>query len=65
MKAKKLMITQLFCFALIIMSAEGFLRELFPSITFAISFFTLALCSIYISQHQDELLKEIEDEATE
>lgn len=60
MKTKNLMITQLVCLMLIIIAAEGFLTELFPTITFALSFFVLAWCSIYISRHEKELLAETE-----
>lgn len=59
MKAQNLMITQLLCLMFIIIAAEGFLTELFPTITFVISFFVLAWCSIYINRHEKELLKEM------
>ena len=62
MKAITLMTTQLVSLLILSASANRLFEETKSTFTFALSFIVFAACSIYIGNHQKELLKEIERE---
>lgn len=62
MKAITLMTTQLVSLLILTASANGLFEDKKCTFAFILSFIVFALCSIYISNHQKELLKEVDSE---
>lgn len=62
MRTTALMSLQLLSLLFLVGSANSVLENTFATTVFAISFFSFAACSIYISKHQKRLLREIERE---
>ena len=62
MRAITLMTTQLVSLLILIASANRLFEETKSTLAFALSFIAFAACSIYIGNHQKELLKEINRE---
>lgn len=58
MKTTTLMTIQFLSLVLMIGSAEELLFKMVPSVLFILSFATFAACSIYISRHEKELIRE-------
>lgn len=62
MKATTLMLTQLVSLLILTASANGLFENAKNTFAFILSFTIFALSSIYIGNHQNELLKELENE---
>lgn len=58
MRTTTLMTIQFISLALIISCAEKLLTEIFPTIIFLSAFIVFASCSLYISKHEKELIRE-------
>lgn len=58
MKTTTLMTIQFISLLLMIGCAESLLMAIVPSIIFIISFISFASCSIYISNHEKELIRD-------
>ncbi|MBP3613782.1 MAG: hypothetical protein IJY64_00170 [Bacteroidaceae bacterium] len=62
MRAITLMTAQVVSLFILIASANRLFEETKSTFAFALSFIAFAACSIYIGNHQKELLKEVDRE---
>lgn len=62
MKSSNLITAQISSLIFLFLSLDGVFENSGSTFIFIVSFATLAICSIYINKHREELLKEIEDE---
>lgn len=58
MRTTTLMTIQFLSIVLMLGSAEGLLCDTLPSVLFILSFAAFAACSIYINNHEKELIRD-------